>query len=79
MSATLKVSIRTDEGLAQILDDVEPDLQRGRILGVVGESGCGKSTLMRAVMGILPQRRQGRERRDLVRGREPAAPLARAS
>jgi len=30
-------------------------LERGRILGVVGESGCGKSTLIRAIMGILPK------------------------
>ena len=47
-------------------------LERGRILGVVGESGCGKSTLIRAIIGILPKRRHGRCRRDLVRGREPA-------
>ena len=33
----LKVSIRTDEGLAQVLDDVSLTLQKGRILGVVGE------------------------------------------
>jgi oligopeptide/dipeptide ABC transporter ATP-binding protein len=51
----LKVSIRTDEGLANVLDDVSLVLQKGRILGVVGESGCGKSTLIRAVMGILPR------------------------
>jgi oligopeptide/dipeptide ABC transporter ATP-binding protein len=51
----LRVSIRTDEGIAQVLDDVSVDLDSGRILGVVGESGCGKSTLIRAVMGILPK------------------------
>ena len=50
----LRVSIRTDEGLAQILDHVELTLARGHILGVVGESGCGKSTLIRAILGILP-------------------------
>ncbi|MFZ5780065.1 MAG: ABC transporter ATP-binding protein [Pseudomonadota bacterium] len=52
---SLKVSIRTDEGMANVLDDVSLGLQKGRILGVVGESGCGKSTLIRAVMGILPR------------------------
>ena len=52
---SLKVSIRTDEGVANVLDDVSVTLDKGRILGVVGESGCGKSTLIRAVMGILPR------------------------
>src|SRR5262249_59448339 len=51
----LRLSVRTDEGTAQILDHVELTLTRGRILGLVGESGCGKSTLVRAVLGILPK------------------------
>ena len=53
----LRLSVRTDEGLAQILDHVELSLPRGRILGVVGESGCGKSTLARAILGIVPKTR----------------------
>ena len=51
----LRVSIPSDEGLAQILDGVSLDVAEGRIVGVVGESGCGKSTLVRAVLGILPR------------------------
>jgi len=51
----LRLSVRTDEGLAQILDHVELTLPRGHILGVVGESGCGKSTLARTVLGIIPK------------------------
>jgi oligopeptide/dipeptide ABC transporter ATP-binding protein len=51
----LRLSIRTDEGIAGVLDHVELTLPRGRILGVVGESGCGKSTLVRAILGILPR------------------------
>ncbi len=50
----LCVSIRTDDGIASILDGVDLSVERGRILGVVGESGCGKSTLIRTIMGILP-------------------------
>ena len=51
----LRLSVRTDEGVAQILDHVELTLRRGQIHGVVGESGCGKSTLARAVLGIVPK------------------------
>jgi len=51
----LKISIRTDDGIARVLDDVGVTLESGRIVGVVGESGCGKSTLIRAIMGILPR------------------------
>jgi peptide/nickel transport system ATP-binding protein len=54
----LKVSFRTDAGVASVLDDVGLTLERGQVLGVVGESGCGKSTLIRAIMGILPRAAQ---------------------
>ena len=53
-----------------MLDSVEFRLERGRILGVVGESGCGKSTLIRAILGILPAHRARRSRRDHLRGRD---------
>jgi len=50
----LKLTIRTDEGPAKILDHIDFTLERGSILGIVGESGCGKSTVIRAILGILP-------------------------
>ena len=34
------------------VDGVSLTLQKGTILGLVGESGCGKSTLSRAVMQL---------------------------
>ena len=50
----LRLTIRTDEGMAKVLDNIDFALERGRILGIVGESGCGKSTIIRAIIGILP-------------------------
>ncbi|QTN32716.1 ABC transporter ATP-binding protein [Akkermansiaceae bacterium] len=36
------------------VDGVTLDIQKGEILGLVGESGCGKSTLSRMVMQLIP-------------------------
>ncbi len=45
---------RVDKSRVTAVDDVSLTLNRGEILGLVGESGCGKSTLGRAAVGILP-------------------------
>ena len=36
------------------VDGVSLDIQKGEILGLVGESGCGKSTLGKTVLQLLP-------------------------
>ncbi len=37
-----------------ILRNVNVDIGRGDVVGVIGESGCGKSTLARVMAGLLP-------------------------
>jgi len=49
----LRIGFATDSGVARVLDGVNLSVERGRIMGLVGESGCGKTTLARAVLGIL--------------------------
>lgn len=34
------------------VDDVSLDIQKGAVLGVVGESGCGKSSLVKGLVGL---------------------------
>ena len=49
----LKVSFRTEQGVARAIDGVSFDVNEGEILGVVGESGSGKTVTLLAVMGLI--------------------------
>ena len=49
----LRVGFRSDFGERIVTDDVCFHINKGEMLGIVGESGCGKSVSCLAVMGLL--------------------------
>jgi ABC-type dipeptide/oligopeptide/nickel transport system ATPase component len=44
-------------GKPPVLRDVELEIQRGEVLGLVGQSGSGKSTLAMSILGLLDRKR----------------------
>lgn len=44
----------TTGDIVRAVDGVSLSVEKGRVLGLVGESGCGKSTLTRAIMQLQP-------------------------
>ena len=48
-------------GKPPVLRDVQIDIQRGEVLGLVGQSGSGKSTLAMAILGLLDRKRSQTE------------------
>ena len=50
----LKTYFYTSEGIIRAVDDVSFKIERGRILGIVGESGCGKSMTAMSIMRLVP-------------------------
>lgn len=51
----LTIEFATDEGLVRAVDGVSFSLNKGSMLGVVGESGCGKSVTALSIMRLLPR------------------------
>ena len=51
-----QVSVRYGEKPA-VLRDVNFEIRRGEVLGLVGQSGSGKSTLAMAILGLLDRKR----------------------
>jgi len=49
------VNFTTADGTLNALDRVNLTIEKGEILGILGESGSGKSTLALSMMGMLPE------------------------
>jgi peptide/nickel transport system ATP-binding protein len=50
----LTVRFKTDQGLITAVDNVDIHLEKGQVLGLLGESGSGKSVTLRSILRILP-------------------------
>ncbi len=51
----LKTYFNTFEGIVRAVDDVSLFIDKGEVLGVVGESGCGKSVTAQSIMRLIPE------------------------
>ena len=51
----LKTYFSTFEGIAKAVDDVTFHVDKGEVLGIVGESGCGKSVTAQSIMRLIPE------------------------
>lgn len=51
----LSTSFASFDGVAKAVDNVTISLDKGEVLGLVGESGCGKSVTAQSVMRLIPE------------------------
>lgn len=50
----LRTYFYTQEGVVRAVDGASFTVERGKVLGVVGESGCGKSVTAQSILRIVP-------------------------
>ena len=53
--SNLRTYFTTDAGLAKSVDGVSFSIEKGEVLGIVGESGCGKSVTSLSIMQLIPR------------------------
>ena len=50
----LRIHFLTDQGDIPAVDEIDLEIEKGEILGIVGESGCGKSVTSLSIMKLVP-------------------------
>ncbi len=71
----LRTSFYTRDGVVHAVDGIDFHVNRGEIMGLVGESGCGKSVTSLSIMRLVAKSRPDRGRPDPVRRQGPAGPV----
>jgi oligopeptide/dipeptide ABC transporter ATP-binding protein len=51
----LRTSFHTRDGVVRAVDGINFDVDRGEIMGLVGESGCGKSVTSLSLLRLIPR------------------------
>jgi len=66
----LKTYFHTEKGVVKAVDGVDFHVNRGEVLGLVGESGCGKSVTSFSILGLVDAPGRIEEGRILFEGRD---------
>lgn len=49
------VQFKVDKTISKAVNNVNLSLEKGEVLGLVGETGAGKTTTALSIMGLLPK------------------------
>ncbi|MFL6557400.1 MAG: ATP-binding cassette domain-containing protein, partial [Bacillus sp. (in: firmicutes)] len=66
----LHVQVKTKTGAATLVKDINFELKRGEVLGLVGESGCGKTVTSMSILQLLNRKTTTIEGSIVLKGRE---------
>jgi len=47
-------SLSKSYGSKQVLDGIDLDIERGKIVGLIGQNGAGKTTALKCILGLAP-------------------------
>ena len=50
----LYVNYLTNKGQLKALRNINFNIPKNSVVGIIGESGCGKSTIVSSIMGLMP-------------------------